>query len=572
MNPLSGLLRRIADSILNREGRHNRQLALDFAREISNVLSLADLAEAMLKPILTAVNTTQASLLLPGDDYFDSQFTERQDGKEPVIPTMLRRDSLIVTWLAGHNIPLTRDILSTAPEFKDLQRGEREHLRNTGIELFLPIKCNDNMVGILALNKKESDEPYSRGDIELLTTLVNEAAVVIENAQLFAEAKEKTYIDELTGLFNHRYFHERVNEEISRCSRFGDVFSLLILNLDLFKRYNEVHGYVAGDEILKKVAEYLIASVRSIDLAFRYGGDEFTLILPQTPLEGAIKVAQRIRKRIESTMDSEGVTLSCSIGVASWPADGVMREEFLQSADAALYYSKQMGRNRVCLSSEIAASARQALKRSLKAKVKSEGEPVLLSTIYALAATVDAKDAYTYGHSKGVSKYATEIAEALGFSEDDIAKIRAAGLLHDIGKIGVPDSILMKPGALNEEEWEQIRAHPETGVSILKHAQGLSDCLAAVQYHHERYDGNGYPSGLRGKHIPLEARILAIADAYDAMTSFRPYREGRLAQEDALEELRRCADTQFDGELVEVFVPLRLARLKAEQRRVKAEE
>jgi len=193
-----------------------------------------------------------------------------------------------------------------------------------------------------------------------------------------------------------------------------------------------------------------------------------------------------------------------------------------------------------------------------------EGEPGVLSTIYALAATVDAKDHYTYGHSKKVSRYATEIAEALGYSEERIATIRAAALLHDIGKIGVSDGILLKTNALSADDWESIRAHPKLGVAILKHVGGLSGCLAAIQYHHEHYDGSGYPAGLKGENIPLDARILAVADAYDAMTSLRPYREGKLSPEQATEEIERCTGTQFDPEIVKVFVARKDAQLSKE--------
>ena len=149
---------------------------------------------------------------------------------------------------------------------------------------------------------------------------------------------------------------------------------------------------------------------------------------------------------------------------------------------------------------------------------------MILNTIYALAATVDAKDHHTYGHSKKVSRYATDIAEAFGYSQEGIETIRAAALLHDIGKLGISDQLLAKRGSLHPEDWEVIRAHPNLGVAILKHVDSLNGCLAAVQYHHECYDGSGYPAGLKGNNIPLDARIMSVADAYDAMTSNRPYR------------------------------------------------
>jgi putative nucleotidyltransferase with HDIG domain len=182
-----------------------------------------------------------------------------------------------------------------------------------------------------------------------------------------------------------------------------------------------------------------------------------------------------------------------------------------------------------------------------------KGESAILSTIRALAATVDAKDHGTYGHSTKTSKYATQIAKALGYSEVAIARIRAAALLHDIGKIRVSDALLRKRGPLNDNDWEQIRGHPTLGVAILRHVKGLNGCLPAIRYHHEHYDGSGYPGGIKGEEIPLDARILAVADAYDAMTSPRPYRGGKSTHDEAIAELKRCAGTQFDPEVVRVF-------------------
>jgi len=467
----------------------------------------------------------------------------------------LTKDSPIITWLTREEKPLSRELIDLAPEFKNLWEVESKSLEVLGIELLCPIKSKGTLIGILALSKKQSGGSYSTDDLDLLMTVASEAGVVMENAQLYGKAKERAHTDELTGLFNHRYFHERLDEEISRCSRFGDIFSLVFLDMDLFKAYNDIYGHLAGDDMLKQIGQYIKNSIRSIDMAFRYGGDEFTVILPQASLDDACKVAERMRKRIEVEMDSKGAPLTCSLGIASWPTDGVMREEIIQAADASLYYAKQMGRNRICLASEIMASD------VLSAGAKQEREPGILSTIYALAATVDAKDHYTYGHSKKVSKYATDIAEALGYSQERIATLRAAALLHDIGKIGVSDRLLMKSGPLSEEDWEPIRAHPKLGVAILKHVESLSGCLAAIQYHHERYDGNGYPAGLKGENIPLDARIMAVADSYDAMTSLRPYRQGKFTTEQALAELKRCAGAQFDPKIIEVFASLTESQL-----------
>jgi diguanylate cyclase (GGDEF)-like protein/putative nucleotidyltransferase with HDIG domain len=385
--------------------------------------------------------------------------------------------------------------------------------------------------------------------MELVMSMATQASIVIENAQLYTQATIRANTDGLTGLYNHRHFHERLEQEVARGSRFGNIFSLIMLDIDLFKTYNDIYGHQAGDRILRRLAEHIKGSIRTIDMAFRYGGEEFAVILPETKLDDAYNVAERIRKTVETKMSSKAIPTTVSLGAASWPADGVTREEIISSADAALYQAKQNGRNRTCLSSGVAKPAANQTGASLAAQRSP------LNIIYALAATVDAKDHYTYGHSKKVSEYAVTTAEALGLPADRVATVRAAALLHDIGKIGVPDSILNKQGPLTSEEWEPIKEHPQLGVEILRHVIDLINCLPAILHHHEHFNGTGYPSGLKGNNIPLEARILAVADAYDAMTSFRPYRE-RLMPQEAIAELRRCAGTRFDPELVEIFCRL----------------
>jgi diguanylate cyclase (GGDEF)-like protein/putative nucleotidyltransferase with HDIG domain len=525
-----------------------RKMVLNFAQRMNNVLDLNQLAEAMLQPISKALSTNQVSLLLADNGKFTSRFAVRFIQGEVIVPIKLRKESPIISWLTEEKKPLSRDIIDVNPNFKALWQADIKAI--TDVEVLFPLLSKDKLVGILALSKRRTGGLYNNDDIDLITTLASEAAIAIENAELYAKARERANIDDLTGLFNHRYFHQRTDEEITRSSRFGEVFCLLSIDLDFFKTYNDVHGHLYGDEILRKVGETIKASIRNIDMAFRYGGDEFSIILPQTSIDGAYKAAERIRKSLESEVDTKSRLLTCSIGIASWPTDGVMREELIRTADTALYYAKQTGGNRTCLASELPIS------EALDGKFSINNKGAILNTIYALAATVDAKDHYTYGHSKKVSKYATDLAVALGLSDERVSAIHAAALLHDIGKIGVSDQILGKAGPLNDDEWEPIYAHPTMGVSILKHVDSLKDCLAAVQYHHERYDGTGYPSGLKGSNIPLDARILAIADTFDAMTSSRPYRNQIKTHEEAIEEIKRGSGTQFDPDIARVFIEM----------------
>jgi diguanylate cyclase (GGDEF)-like protein/PAS domain S-box-containing protein/putative nucleotidyltransferase with HDIG domain len=363
------------------------------------------------------------------------------------------------------------------------------------------------------------------------------------------EAERMANTDALTGLFNHRYFQERLDEEIARCSRFGDIFSLIFLDADLFKRYNDTYGHLAGDEILKLLGQVITNSIRTIDIGFRYGGDEFAILLPGTSLSGASRVAERIRQGVETATSNKGTVQTCSLGIASWPTDGITREETTRAADAALYDAKQSGRNRVCLACEVLPE-----KESHTAEMDYlQDDSAILNRICILAASVDARDYHACDHSKKVSQYATNIAIALGYSREATERIRIAALLHDIGKVSIPDQLLTKSEPLVAEDWELIHAHPNLGVAILQHVDSLKDCLAAVQYHHERYDGTGYPAGLKGDNIPLDARIMAVADSFDAMTSPRPYRSA-LSVKDAIEEIRQGAGTQFDSKVVQAFL------------------
>jgi len=548
-HPMKTVLDRMASRIVYGSRYDYRTTVLAFASKLSNVLELDELADTLLKSVVSTVSASQASLLFKDGDRYKARFAERMNAGEPVIPISLRTEGLVISWLESENKPLHRESIDSEAQFKGLWREDRQALDAAQVELLCPIMSRRKLVAILALIRKHPRGDYGGDDADLLMTFAHEASVAIENAMRYERARQRANTDELTGLFNHRHFYQRLDEEIARSSRFGGVFSLVMLDMDNFRVYNEAYGHFAGDKVLETLGKTIDQSIRGIDSGFRYGGDEFSIVMPQTPPEQARKAAERLRKAIEARTDLEGMPLSCSIGVATWPTDGVMREEVVQSADAALYQAKRSGGNRVCLASEVALS--QAMRAG--AAHDSRNRDAVLSTIYALAATVDAKDHYTYGHSKKVSRYATDIAEALGYSPDGVERIRAAALLHDIGKIGISDRLLGQREPLRTDDWDVIHSHPDLGVAILKHVDGLADCLPGVQYHHERYDGTGYPANLKGENIPLDARILAVADAFDAMTTERPYRPWKRSREEALQELERHAGSQFDPRVVEVF-------------------
>ncbi len=548
-NWLKSALDKGADRLFYGKGYAHRKLLLAFAGKVNSLISMEEIASALLRPLANAIGAAHIALMLPGSGGYAARFTAAPAQQEPMAPVTLQGGSPLTAYLEKEGKPVLAEAVMHRPEFGGLTAKDRDAISSAQIQVLCPVLSRHRLVGILALGKKHPRGSYSRDDVDLAMMLVSDAAAAIENAQIYADAKEKADTDELTGLRNHRYFQQRLNEEIERSSRLGKVFSLLFMDLDFFKTYNDLYGHVLGDETLRDVGRLIKRCVRDTDAAARYGGDEFAIILPQTSLDSAQAIAEGIRRQLELVMAQRDVAPTCSIGVACWSKDGMMRGQVIDAADRALDHAKRIGGNRVCLASpeKASESGRDG------AILAMDSNPEIESIVYALAATVDARDHYTYDHSKNVGRYAAEIARAIGYSHSDIERIRAAALLHDIGKLNLPDRLFTKSEALTDEEWEMIRRHPGLGVGILKHIVGLRGCLEAIMFHHERYDGAGYPKGLRGNDIPLDARIMAVADAYDAITSARCYKESTLCEAEAIEELERCAGTQFDPAIVKVF-------------------
>jgi len=432
----------------------------------------------------------------------------------------------------------------------DLARYQRfwtgeHHLKHGARSIvYLPLSIKDQIIGSLIVASNRPDA-YSAKQIRLLEQVALQIATPIENSQLYARAEQRSRIDELTGLLNRRHFEEGLKEEVSRHSRYGNAFSILMLDLDNFKTYNDTYGHPSGDKLLNQIGKIIESCTRSIGRAFRYGGDEFIMILPQTTTENAYRVAERVRGQIAEGMENKAITVTCSIGLAGYPSDGVTPDQLVDASDTALYHAKRTGGNRICLSSKILSES------VTEAGTYTRG--TALSAVYALVAAMEARDSYTYGHSRKVNTYAVALAEAVGLPPDEVAKISMAALLHDIGKIGIPDKVLNKKGTLSKEDWRAIKSHTRLGASIVGNVPGLVSCLPAILYHHEMWDGNGYPKGLKGEDIPLEARILTIADMFASMTSPRSYRDA-LSDEQALEEIRKGAGTQFDPKFVKAFI------------------
>lgn len=373
---------------------------------------------------------------------------------------------------------------------------------------------------------------------------------------LISRLSEVARTDSLTGLLNRRGFEERLEEELQRASRNGGSVSLVVGDLDHFKLVNDRFGHHVGDDALRRFSELVAESKRVIDGAGRIGGEEFALVLPDTDSAGAHVLSERLRRRVRDALLDYGLPLSVSLGIATYPRHGQSGDELLRRADQAMYLAKRLGRDRsVIYSSELSQTMEI---EPIELAGKLEHVPAVL----ILAETLDLRDTGTALHSQTVGRYAEMIAQALGLEEERVERIRLAGLLHDIGKIGLPDPILRKPGRLDPSEWEEIRKHPELGARILAGAN-LDDISIWVLAHHERPDGTGYPMGLSDDEIPLEAKILSVADAFEAMTAERVY-SPPMPVPVAIRELQLHAGSQFDAEIVETFVA-QLAADRAEE-------
>ncbi len=382
-------------------------------------------------------------------------------------------------------------------------------------------------------------------------TLIAVGSVVsagkLRSSRLIVQLAAAARTDPLTGVLNRRAMHERFEAELARAERHVRDISVLLLDADHFKQINDVHGHHLGDDVLVEIANILGGSQRQTDIVARFGGEEFAVVLPEVGLAAAQRVAERFRVLVEERFVDCPADVTISLGVASWPHHGTTVDELLRSADQALYASKAFGRNRVTVFDARLAEAVIEAEAALH-DAAADSSPVLM----ALLESLEKADAYTGEHSRCVAGYAGAIAQELGLDPRHADRVRLAGFVHDIGKLAVPDAVLNKPGKLDDAEWEQIKMHPVTGATMLEDVR-FSDVRLWVLRHHERPDGRGYPDGLAGEQIPLEARILAVADAFDAMTSHRSYSTA-MSEDEARAELTNNVGSQFDGRVVSALL------------------
>jgi diguanylate cyclase (GGDEF)-like protein/PAS domain S-box-containing protein/putative nucleotidyltransferase with HDIG domain len=504
-------------------------------------------------------------------------------------------DAPITQTMTPASVEVARKTL--AEELTLEKTGTADPDRTTKVEL--EMYCKDGSTIWTEMNMVWLRDPDGKpvGILGVTRDISERKRAEEERERLNAELELRAITDSLTGLYDHAHFYQRLAEEMDRSKRYNHGFALLLMDVDDFKRFNESRGHKVGDEMLRLVAHCIPTGLRRSDLAFRYGGDEFAAILPHADSSKARAAVDRINRRITKRlrqMDGDTVArLTLTAGVACFPEDATTADELVRIADATLYNAKWVARARDIMGqkediqslvsalvsrqggaedsangavfrpealheqqarivSSVASSIAVALKDAGVAQALEDPDLQVLATVGAAA---EIKDRYIRGHPERMSEQATALAEEMGLSPERVRDIQIAALLHDIGKVTVSEGILNKPGKLTRREFASIKDHPIVGATLVSQVKGFERLAKIVRHHHERFDGNGYPDGLAGDDIPLEARILSVLDVFDALTHQRSYRNA-LSKAEALAELERGAGTQFDPVVVKAFLAL----------------
>ena len=414
---------------------------------------------------------------------------------------------------------------------------------------------------------------------EIYKLIANYYAIFYKSKQLSDLVEKSTDSDSLTGLSNHKKLQEDLGREIARCTNSSSTLAFCIIDIANISEINNELGHAKGDSVIKEVANKIKKNVRNTDILGRFGGDKVAIVMPDTTEDEAKYVCEFLLYNLACTMFDDLGQLKFSCGISMFPSSTNKQEKLTILAEQALFISKskrnKSGQSEIVTTSDYNFWDDEALKCFAKVLTKKhaaigidiEEELInqfhdenivsnehMLDVVSSLANTIDAKDTYTKGHSAAVSRYAEALARAINLPAGEVERIKLGALLHDIGKIGIPEHVLRKPTMLSDDEWTIMKQHPTIGADkVLKPNKSLHDLLPMVKYHHEHIDGSGYPYGLKGDEIPLSARIVAVADAYHALISDRPYRKG-LSVSKACEILKMGAGVQWDRELIRQFI------------------
>ena len=527
-----------------------KQAALNqFSEEINHMMNVNEILQKLADIVLGSMSLQRFYVLVRGlDGNFRIEHTvSLLDEKN----FYFRADHPLISYLQKNPHPVLLTDFSRNTIYRSMWESEKALLINQQIEAFVPLVSGNEVTGFLMISGKPEKPATDSRILSFLQQAADICAGAVSNAYTYEKAIEEAQRDNLTGLLNYKFFFEILDREFERCK--DTALSLCLINIDDFKRYNQLYGAQEGDAALRNIAGILVSSIGEYSYAARINGDEFAVILPGYDVYSAKCLAENISDQISTIRTSfdqaAGGRLTVSIGICAAPYMASSAKELYRNAESTIYTVKSTGKNAVQTYSV------DILQRAPVVSSHKSGYNEHASTIFALTAAIDAKDHYTFQHSQNVAYYASELAKAANMTSDLVEIVHEAGLLHDIGKIGVPEDILNKPTALTPEEFEAMKRHVDNAVNIIRHLPSLDYVIPAVLSHHERYDGKGYPNRKVGDNIPFTGRILCIADAFDAMTTRRSYKTP-IAVDRAVALLRSEAGKQFDPNLVSIFADL----------------
>jgi diguanylate cyclase (GGDEF)-like protein/putative nucleotidyltransferase with HDIG domain len=457
------------------------------------------------------------------------------------------------------------------PGAKGLKMVQEVIRRKLGVPVIMIVAEGEEKLGVRAMEKGAYDYLTKN---EIKTVALNRAIRrVMQRKKLESDIRESlkklemlAIKDGLTGLFNHRHFREVLKNEYKKAKRHSQPLSCIMIDLDYFKAVNDNYGHQYGDFVLAQSAQILKRLVRDTDFVARYGGEEFFVILPNTDLQGAFILAERIRKVFVNnifTKDKISETVTISAGISATSDDNVVSDEDLvANADKALYRAKWRGRNNVCYFGEIESEDTGSLREEFDKiedfytrfeTINENIKETCIESAHNILREIEKGWDYISEHSVRVSRYAEKLSRKLSMPEAEVNVIKRAALLHDLGMVGINSTIIRKKDKLTDKEYNSIKRHSNIGVRIIERTKLFQKELPIILHHHERFDGGGYPHMLKGESIPYGARILAIAEAYDVMRSDTVYKKANSAEE-TISELKECAGTQFDPRLVTAFI------------------
>ena len=544
------VMKKFLDNLFVKEAQVQAETIKQFSYKVSKTLNKNEILSSLVEVIGEMLHVDKMYVFV-GDEN-GSFILEEMASPLEKRGFVLGSDHPLIQYMKEHDGCLLMQDFMRTNSYRSMWEEEKKQLSAWEIVCIAPMKDNTDLVGIIMLSKKEKNNSYNYDDFSLLMSVGSVCTMAVKNSKMYEQAYDEARKDELTGLFNRKRFYEVIAEQFQKNTE--QSMALIMLNVDDFKLYNQLYGAKEGDIALQKIASIIKATTANRGMAFRMGGKEFAILLPSYDIYSAKSLAESVSEQVRRMNENNTLyklnILTLSSGVCAAPYMASSAEELIANADLAVYSAKRSGKNRVVMYSEDVEMQQQVSKES------GVGDyDTYASTIYALTAAIDTKDHYTFQHSQNVSYYAAELAKACGMNQECVEIVKEAGLLHDIGKIGIREDILNKPGELTAEEYGIMKGHVENSVGIIRYLPSLDYVIPAVLSHHERYDGNGYPRGIAGEDIPIMGRMLCIVDSFDAMVSKRSYKMA-MPVERALEVLECEKGKQFDPKLAELFIQL----------------